>query len=161
MSSITLAGPEFSELAADLLGGGHALRFQARGGSMVPFIKHGDVVEVQPVEAAAIRRGDVVLCRNGGGRVVVHRVVRVGRENGQIVLVVKGDALARPDGRIPPGDVLGQVVAVERGGKRFELNEGRWRMAGRLWTRLWPLSVWGYRAVAALSRRVRGRMVGS
>lgn len=158
---MTLAGPEFSELAAEILQNGHALRFQARGGSMVPFIKDGDVVEVQPVEAATIRRGDVVLCRDGSGRVLVHRVVGVNREAGRAALVIQGDALARPDGRIPPGDVLGQVVAVERGGKRFELNGGRWRMAGQLWTRLWPLSLWGYRAVAALRRRVRGQAAGS
>lgn len=156
---MALAGPEFSELAAEILRHGHALRFQAHGGSMVPFIRDGDVVEVQTIDGATIRRGNVVLCRNEG-RVVVHRVIGVERKNDQATLVIQGDALARPDGRIPPEDVLGQVVAVERGGKRIELNGGWWRMAGWLWTRLWPLSAWCYQALTALRRKVRSQVAG-
>ena len=154
MHSVSLTGPEFTALTADLLGTGHALRFRARGGSMHPFIKDGDVIEVQPISAVAIRRGDVVFCRNGGGRVVAHRVIRVRSESGRVALVIRGDALACPDGLISPEQVLGRVVALERGGRHIGLDAGLQRLVSALWVGLSPLSRWLYRTLAALKRGV-------
>ena len=153
MHSLSLAGPEFTALAAELLHTGRVLRFQAHGGSMFPLICHGDVIEVQPVHPSAIQRGDVVLCYQANGRVLAHRVIRVNREQEPATVVTQGDALTRADGCIPVAQVLGRVVAVERRGKRFRLDTAWQRRWSRFWLTLAPLRRWGYRAVVALWRK--------
>ena len=75
---------DFLPLAAEILAEGRALRFKARGGSMYPFVRDGDVVHVKPVEGSAVGVGDVVLCRYGENRLVAHRVIGVSRERGQV-----------------------------------------------------------------------------
>jgi uncharacterized repeat protein (TIGR01451 family) len=146
MESVPLAGPEFAALAAELLAAGRALRFRARGGSMRPAIRDGDVVHVQPVRAVTIHRGDVVLVRKDDGRLLVHRVVAIRREpRGSRTYVIKGDALACLDGSVPQERVLGRVTSVERGGTRIELGRALPRIVGLLWSRLVRFSRWLYR----------------
>ncbi len=144
MRSLSLAPPDFAELAAQILGSGHALRFQARGGSMHPFIRDGDVIEVEPVEASQIGLGDVIFCRVPGDRLVAHRVIRVSGEDGQVALMTRGDSAARFDQIVYAEQVLGRVVAIERRGKRTKPDEGVYGLLSVLWARLWPLSLWLY-----------------
>ena len=141
---------QFRELAARILDGGSVLRFRAYGASMYPFIKDGDIIEVWRVDASAVRRGDVVLCHQRNGRIVVHRVVGSSRKNGPVTLAVQGDALTRPDGLFFSEQVLGRVVAVERKGKRIRLDTGFQQIAGALWVGLSPISRWLYRVTTAL-----------
>jgi signal peptidase len=154
MRDLTLRAAEFEALAAGILQGGSGLRFRARGASMRPFIRDGDVLELQPLDGAPVRRGDVVLFREGAGRVVAHRVIHLRREDGRVVLRTRGDALACPDGFVSREQVLGRVVALERGGRRIGLDRTTQRLLGVLWLGTSPLGGWLYRALAALRRRV-------
>jgi hypothetical protein len=45
---------------------------------------------------------------------------------------VQGDAAAQPDGVIPGGQVYGRVVAIERGGEHFDMDQALMRMLSRL-----------------------------
>ncbi len=135
---------DLPELAAEMLRVGNKLHIRAQGWSMYPFIKHGDIIEVEPVEISATQVGDVVLCRYGAGRLVAHRVVGVNREDGGVALVVKGDWTPRADPLVYPEQVLGRVVAVERGDKRTKLSSGTQRLVGILWARISPHSRWLY-----------------
>jgi hypothetical protein len=128
--SCTSAG--FAELSAEILLAGKALRFRAPGASMWPLVRDGDVLLVRPVHPAAVRIGDLVLCSNAPGRVVVHRVTCkvVGREGHWFT--VQGDAVARPDGVIPEAQVYGRVVAIERGGAHFDTDRTVMRMLSGL-----------------------------
>lgn len=122
MPDLVVSRDELGDLAEALLGEGQGLRFCARGASMRPFIRDGDVLDVRPVGARRLRRGDVVLFRDGEGRLLAHRVVRVGPAG----LVVQGDALVWPDGPVGYDQLLGRVSAIERDGKQIPV-EGRWR----------------------------------
>jgi signal peptidase I len=128
--SCTLA--DFAELSAEILGAGKALRFRARGDSMSPLVRDGDVLLVRPVDMAAVRVGDLVLCSSEGGRVVVHRVIRREVNQEGHWFTVQGDAVARPDGLIPGAQVYGRVVAIERGAARIELHRPVTRTLGWL-----------------------------
>jgi signal peptidase I len=136
MPTLSLDRVGFAALATEILRGGNTLRFSARGGSMWPIIRNGDWAEVQAISAASIRRGDVVLVRTGSGRLLVHRVRWIGRAGDEVALRTQGDALAHPDPLIHAAQVLGRVVAVERGGRRLRLDRAPLRLAGLAWIRL-------------------------
>jgi signal peptidase I len=106
-------------LIADLLGKGHAVRFQARGHSMHPLIQSDDYLTVEPADASAIVRGDVVLADAERG-LTAHRVVQIARTgSGELVLITRGDNVGQSDPPLPAAQLLGRVVGGERNGQSF------------------------------------------
>ena len=120
----------FEALATEILGQGQTLRFQAKGACMRPFVRDGDVVEVEPIGESSIRRGDVVLFREAEDRVLVHRVIQLGPRDRPDGLLTKGDAVVHPDEPVVRDRVLGRVVAVERGARRVRLDSRASRLLG-------------------------------
>jgi signal peptidase I len=112
------------ELAAEVLRRGARLRIKARGGSMVPFLRDGDVVLVTPVADTDVAVGDVICYEAPPGGLCLHRVIERKRDR----VLAKGDALAFTE-VVDPADVLGKVVAVQRRGrvKRLDTRSARWR----------------------------------
>ena len=155
MRNLTIGGEDFCALSAQILGCGESLLFQARGSSMLPFLRGGDRLLVRP--GLEIRRGDVVLCRTGGGRMLAHRAVRVCRESERTLVSVQGDAWRYPDGLVLLDDVMGRVVALEREGRRVTLDAGVQRLLGLLWVVLSPLSHGICSVLLTLVRKVRRR----
>lgn len=99
----------FAALCEDLLARGLGVRFRARGRSMQPNVKDGDVVEIRPVARQEIRRGDIAFTRNGD-KLLLHRAV-----NRHGAVVTRGDAGMGVDA--PAEVLLGKVISIERGRK--------------------------------------------
>ncbi len=137
MHELTLSRDDFGALSAAVLERGGDLRFRACGNSMLPFIRDGDALLVRP--GLETRPGDVVLCRAGDGRLLAHRVARVHRRSRPHSILLHGDACPWPDGLVPLENVLGRVVAVERGTRRIRLDAGLPRWLGWLWGGASPL----------------------
>jgi hypothetical protein len=137
MREITLGRDDLGALSALILERGGSLRFRARGNSMRPFICDGDVLLVRP--GLETRPGDVVLCRPGDGRLLAHRVTRVDRQSRQCSMLLQGDACPWSDGLVSLDNVLGRVVAVERGARKIRLDAGLPRWLGWLWSGSSPL----------------------
>lgn len=138
MSVRRLNGAQFRDLAAPVLRDGHRLRFQARGGSMEPFIKDGDVLEVAPLGEGRARHGDVLLVEAGDGRLLAHRVIKTGRRGGERWFLLRGDACPDPDGWFDTKHLLGRVLIVDRGGRRINLASPSARLSARLWVTIAP-----------------------
>ena len=119
----------FAELASEILGRGHSLRFRAHGQSMRPSIRDGDVLTAEPADLAELRVGDVALHQTGRGQVVAHRVIARRTSEGDTVLITCGDGSGRSMDRATEEQVLGRVVAVERKGRTRRLRRSR----GMLW----------------------------
>lgn len=118
---LSLSGPALLELLQAVLARGVALRFRARGFSMHPFIRDGDVLIVSTSRGRAPRPGDVLaLCHPETGRLVVHRVL-ARRLQG---LLIRGDNTPLSDGVVPAEKVLGRVTRVERQGRPVRLGQG-------------------------------------
>jgi hypothetical protein len=101
-------------LMRDVLGRGKPFRFEARGASMYPAVRDGDVVTVAPLRGGGPRTGDVVAFVHAAtGGVRLHRVV--GAAGGRFR--VKGDNALASDGALDREALLGLVVGVERGGR--------------------------------------------
>jgi hypothetical protein len=123
---MALSGDSLTGIMIAVLAKGKPLRFRARGFSMSPFIKDGDVVTVLPLGASGPRVGDVVaFLFPSTGKSAVHRVVR--RVRGSYVL--KGDNTSEADGTVSRDRIIGVISRVERAGKRVRLGRGLAGMA--------------------------------
>ena len=100
----------FGLLSQALLSDGLGFRFRARGRSMAPAIRDGDLLHVRPVVIEKLRKGDIVLFADGRG-FRAHRLVFVDR--GRDVFVTRGDAGVEIDGALSSPQLLGKVVAKE------------------------------------------------
>jgi hypothetical protein len=143
------------ELAILTLRRGNALRLRARGGSMLPFLRDGDVLEVRPAGAGEVAAGDVACYESPAGGLCLHRIVARDARG----LLARGDALAAVE-RVPATALLGLVTAVERRGRRWRLGTRAARRRGRLIARiapvvarLLPLGRALHRAARAIRRR--------
>lgn len=152
MRTLTLTRDELCELAAQVLGQGSPFVFAARGNSMLPFIREGDLLTVLPLGNAPPRPGEVVLYRCEGGALLVHRII--GLSDGDELWLVRGDASRGETERVRPEELLGRVVSLERGGRIRHLDT-RWQLWGaRLWHRLWPWSLRAYALASRIKRRL-------
>lgn len=120
-----------ADLFEELLRRGHSATLRARGGSMWPSLRDGDVVTVAP--ARSVRRGEIVAVRCGDA-LVLHRAVSV--EPGGAQVVLRGDSLPAADGKFALDEILGRVVSVRRGARTLAPGRGRLAFAGRLWQRI-------------------------
>jgi signal peptidase I len=113
-------------LMTAVLGKGRAFRFKAKGWSMTPFIRDGDVITVDPIASEPCQVGQVVAFRSTDERcLVVHRIIaRTGAG-----YLIQGDyALYESDGIVRHEQLLGQVSRVERDGRRIWLGQGPGRV---------------------------------
>ena len=110
------------ELMREVLARGIPFRFRARGWSMTPFIRDGDVVRVAPLRRSAPALGEVVaFIHPDAGEVIVHRVI--GRR-GASCLIQGDNAPSGADGFVPGENILGRVTRVEREGRVIWLGLG-------------------------------------
>jgi signal peptidase len=94
---------------------------------MHPTIKDGETITVEPVKPSGIKRGDIVLYRLDKG-VIAHRVVRIEKNDGAPLFILRGDALGAQDEAAAVQQVLGKVVSVQRGGRSIDLYSRRAKM---------------------------------
>ena len=132
---LNLKREDFTSIAQEVLGRGKIFKFRAKGGSMSPFIRNGDVLEVVPLKGK-INIGDVVLCRSSYGNPVVHRVIYRNTES----IITKGDSVPNSDQPVLSKQVLGRVVAVEKNGWRMRLDRPMVRLLNILLALISPFS---------------------
>lgn len=106
-----------------VLAKGYPFRFQARGWSMVPFIRDGDVIVVTPFhDNKNPKIGEVIaFIHPEVGKLIVHRVIA----KQDSAFFIQGDSiLEQSDGYVPTNNLLGRVIRVERNGKSIWLGLG-------------------------------------
>ncbi len=135
---------EFLELSNEILSKGNCLRFQAKGGSMHPFIKNGQIIQVRPAKIFEITSGDIIFYHGLDNRMIVHRVIKKCRENGRIVLLTKGDSASQFDEYVYPESILGKIVAIERNNKTIRTDRGLLRLINIIYAKISPFSKWIY-----------------
>lgn len=88
---------------------GETVQFRPRGSSMLPYIKSGALVTVEPItDYGTVSVGDVVLCKIHG-REFFHRVLAI--RNGKQFQI--GNAKGHVNGWCSPVAVYGRCVKVE------------------------------------------------
>ena len=98
---------------------------------MLPTIKDGEAVTVEPVNASAIKRGDILLYLTRRG-VTAHRVVKINRsEKDSLGFIMRGDAPGSSDETVRPEQILGRIISVERDGRSIDLTTRRAKIMRR------------------------------
>jgi signal peptidase I len=98
-----------TDVMSEVLAKGHRVRFTATGDSMHPFIRSGQRLVVETVDARALRRGDVVLARLERG-LTAHRIVRIERRGDEIEsITTRGDNCALDDPPFTPAELVGRI----------------------------------------------------
>ena len=107
----------FENLSRELLREGNSIRFQARGSSMSPAIRDGDVVHVDPAVLSDLRQGEIVLVKGETG-FRLHRLVVADADRD--VFITRGDCGRQNDPAVGAEQIAGIAVAKEvRVGKRM------------------------------------------
>jgi hypothetical protein len=129
---LKLSGPALVELLRAVLDKGVPFRFRAKGFSMTPFIKDGDVIKVFPLEGSRPRLGDIVAFTHPVTRSLsIHRMI--GKKGDDFIL--KGDNISGIQDIVAFNSLLGCVKFVERNGKQVFLGLGPERIVIALLTR--------------------------
>lgn len=109
-------------LAESILAEGEIVSFRAKGFSMQPAIRDGDILYIKGVLPSSLKRGDILFCKDGSDRATVHRLVGIKKGRGGFVFTTKGDAMPWADGPVPEEKTLGKVIAVSRRGKKKDME---------------------------------------
>ena len=91
----------------------HRFRVPVQGNSMSPLVEAQDKVIAESVSPHALRRGALIVFRDGGN-LIVHRIIRKKARDGQSLLCQMGDN-GSTYSWIGEKDVVGRVLAVEKG----------------------------------------------
>ncbi len=132
MVAMPLETSEILSLGAEILRRGDLLCFRAKGRSMYPFIRDGDVLTVEPVNASELRLGEIAFYRTAS-RGVAHRFIGTSRTNGRISLILQGDRSIRPDPPVEADWILGRVTEISRNGRTVSLATPKRRLLAALW----------------------------
>jgi uncharacterized repeat protein (TIGR01451 family) len=128
---MTNRGPDserFEALSREFLQSGLAVRFEARGASMSPAIRDGEIVYVTPVIVSKLRKDDIVLTKGHSG-FRVHRLVVADLDKN--LFITRGDCGVQDDPPLRGEQILGVAVAKEvRIGRKF--MQARFKSVGGL-----------------------------
>ena len=109
----------FGSISQALLSAGIGFRFQARGRSMQPAIQDGEILHVQSVVTRELKKGDIVLFADDA-HYKAHRLIFA--DHAADVFMTKGDAGTEMDVMLRGTEIVGRVVAKEKGtGRRTQM----------------------------------------
>jgi signal peptidase I len=153
VDGISVSAPFIMELIEAVHEKGVSFRFQARGYSMMPAIRDGDLITVSPLKDIIPRRGDVLAFRHPERpQMLVHRVLHAKAKK----YFIKGDNCPEADGWIPAENILGLITKVERQGKtRFWPNRSQPSFGSNAYLLFYPLWPPMRRTLAKAWRRLR------
>ena len=101
-------------LAIDLLRSVGEAQLAVSGGSMLPSLWPGDILEIHRVPEEEVSKGDVVVFARQN-RLIVHRVTQITRQGDRMTVITRGDRSARADAPVSANELLGKVRSVRRG----------------------------------------------
>lgn len=129
----------FLDTVCELLAQGQThVTIPVAGGSMLPFLHHGDTVCLDLVDTP-LKRGDILLYRREGGRYILHRLYRL-RRDGSCLMV--GDAQRELELLPSREQICARVTSARHKGKLCLPGSPRWWFYQHIWLSVVPLRHW-------------------
>lgn len=123
---ISISGDNLISLLNSVLDKRADFRFEAKGFSMSPFIRDGDILTLSGINSLSIDTGYVVaFIHPYKKKLAIHRVVKRCKCGNHYI--IKGDNAPGIDGTVSREDIIGYVKKVERGKRSICLGLGRGR----------------------------------
>ncbi len=132
--------PLVVEVARHILQDGYGVLVKTRGDSMVPIIRSGGLIQVDPIRPEDLRLRDIVVYRRKD-QVVAHRLVAKEQEGKNLRLFTRGDAFSwQSREEVSPEQVLGRVTAVRsRRGQEMRIDAGWGKVLSQTLAAAWPI----------------------
>lgn len=132
----TLDTQAYLDTVCDLLRQGQRhVAVPVAGGSMIPFLHHGDTVYLD-LPDTPLKKGDIVLYTRQSGRYILHRIKKA-NPDGSFIMV--GDAQQELE-LLPRRDMIhARVSYALHKGKRTQPGQPRWWFYQHLWLWIVPL----------------------
>ena len=121
----------YLDMAREVIERGAEVPLKTTGLSMGGTIRSGEWIVVRKVPPDALRRGHVVIYRQGT-TFICHRVIRLPLHAGQHTVVTKGDGHFRSDPPVRADEVVARVVAVRKKHHTLRLDRGWGRVFSAL-----------------------------
>jgi signal peptidase I len=90
------------------------IELPAKGTSMYPYIKEGDICTFETSALPDLEKGDVILFHNVQGQLISHRFIKTTMIDGDRYLMCKGDTNFGYDEPILPQQVIGKLMYIKR-----------------------------------------------
>ena len=100
--------------AAKTLNSAGVFYLRVFGASMLPTVWPGDVLVVHPVKLEAVETGEILLYSRDH-QLIAHRAVARNEQNGEPVLITRGDSLRVSDPPVRSPQVVGRIAFILRG----------------------------------------------
>lgn len=105
------------------------------GSSMLPMLRQRRDLLIIERAQGRLKKYEVPLYRRNSGQVVLHRVIKVRKED----YVLCGDHQYRREFGVTDGQIIGVLTAFVRDGKEISVSDIRYRLYVRLWCGLFWL----------------------
>ena len=119
------------------------------GDSMRPLIRECLDLLIMTNPDGKLKKYDVPLYRRDTGQYVLHRVLKVRKED----YVICGDNRWQKEYGVTDRQIIGVLTAVVRDGREISVNDRRYRMYAHLWCDCFPLRALLLKTIRALRRR--------
>ncbi len=122
------------------------------GDSMMPLLKQGrDLMIIDRKPEGRCKRLDAVLYRRPDGKYVMHRILKVRKDD----YVICGDNRCNKEYGVPDSWILGVLTGVIRKGKQISVRDWRYLLYVHLWCDFFPIRSLIIRVIRRLQRRNR------
>ena len=135
---------EYVSVLKEMVEQGHEVSMTVAGTSMEPFLVHNrDKIYFKKPDGT-IKKGDMVFYRRETGAYVMHRVIKVKKQQ----YYMAGDHQTFLEGPIEKKQIFAKIVSVERDGEWLTENDKLWKFYAVWWRRLF----WIRKVVGKLKR---------
>ena len=135
---------EYVSVLKEMVEQGHEVSMTVAGTSMEPFLVHNrDKIYFKKPDGT-IKKGDMVFYRRETGAYVMHRVIKVKKQQ----YYMAGDHQTFLEGPIKKKQIFAKIVSVERDGEWLTENDKLWKFYAVWWRRLF----WIRKVVGKLKR---------
>jgi signal peptidase I len=142
-----------SDLSREILAHDCHFRFRAKGFSMYPFIRDGDVVTIRPVDPSFLNVGDVIFYQLERS-LVVHRIIGKQTFDGKMCFTTRGDSSPGSEQEVYEDLVLGKVVTLQRNSRTFKVNHSLSHCLAKCWLIYYPIVPLAIRFILSVRRRI-------